>query len=134
MQPISKMSLKMVCVHQNGFPHYCEGEGRKQAQQGARACKCYAVSLSIATHSSPLWPLSYSTVLPVRCVCTFCKLCTCHSKGVGFSGTTASGRSPHPPPEATGWNPLGHSLLSFQLKKCYVQMHLTLSYLSSPVT
>lgn len=64
-----------------------------------------------------LWPLSHSTVLPVRCVGTFCKLCTCPSRGAGSSGTPASGRRPHPPHKATGWNPLGAQPAEFLIKE-----------------
>lgn len=129
------VNLKMVCVNQNRFLHYYDDEKRKQAQPGAEIINKCIFSLSVETHSSHgLWGLLLTPQLSWRAAkAPFGELCTRLSKASGFLGTTASERSFYPHfKRATGWNPLGHSLLSFYSRKCYVQILLTfiVSFLS----
>lgn len=110
------------------------GKGANKHSRVQRSVSAVPVHLALppTLPHSALWPLSYSTVLPVRCMGTFCILCTCPSKGVGFSGTTASGRSSHPPLSSHWLESSGAQPAEFLIKEmlCRNALDFTLSFLS----
>lgn len=65
----------------------------------------------IIPHST-WWPFILFHSFVGEVACTFLQILQLPLQGGSFLGPPISGRSPHPHPKmATGWNPLGHSLM-----------------------
>lgn len=110
------VSLQMVCVNQNRFPHYCGGVGvGEETQQGAEMTYEYCIFLLTETHSSP--QRFVASVLFHSFVGEVSGHLLANSEPAllrVLSSWAAQPQleAPTLPHAVTGWNPLGHSLLT----------------------
>lgn len=108
------VSLKMVCVNQNRFPHYCVRG--VETHQGAEMTYEYCIFSLTETHSSP--QCFVASVLFHSFVGEVCGHLSANSEPAllrVLSSWAAQPQleAPTRPHAVTGWNPLGHSLLTF---------------------